>query len=792
MKLQLLAEDISLSLEEQSLAGLQRIPRAVAEIDRVEHDTKGLQSRIQGILRRLDEAEGSSRESVGLLKSVDAVKGRMEAARDTLQEAAGLAELMASVEEVFATGNIRSMADTLASMRRGLKVVGSVPEFADAPERVAALETRLETLVWPELVAALESSDSITAEQMRDVLKMTGREAALATAYAETRVVRPTVQEWNAFAGRGAGGGLKGEEVDVATAADVVRFAEWLPQFTGKLANRLEQEVAWTASTFPEEHGELVASAWIELSRTIEQDFAARMATDRLDLLIAAHSAAGDGYAAAAASMADASGVPAAAEALAAALAPFDAVRDKYGALESKALAEDLGTLYVSQSEDVEMTVGEMANTVPRAALALAAPLVRCIALTAGTEAAALLKAVDDALVQYVGGLMSTLKRLRRSLGLPGSGGVDKTHGVKGRGDKTIDTSGEAGAAGRGRGNEGESGEAASSGEENIQASLRLLSVSAALSAHVSHLEGGLLNALRELRTALGAALPPAAKPGAPPAELPQPATAEALTPALAALAANPGRARKLRALLDQAAEDPRFNPLPHGTPRAAAFAEAAHNFVLDVLLARVRSEVGGMARRPEWSAAPEESAFKLPTFSAYPQEYMTNAGEYLLSLPQHLEAIAEAAAEEKGAAAAISAGTSTENEDNGEHQPGSATSAAATAATAPSTNDDHEPELEAGEWMAKVAEAASGLLLTEVRSIGALTEPGAAQLAADLEYFTNIVAALSLETPTALHTYAVCCAATRDSYSISVQEDQDLDKDVVRAVAAMRGITLD
>jgi hypothetical protein len=51
-----------------------------------------------------------------------------------------------------------------------------------------------------------------------------------------------------------------------------------------------------------------------------------------------------------------------------------------------------LGMLYVSQSEDIEMTVGEMASTVPRAAAALAAPLGRCVALTAGTEAAALLK----------------------------------------------------------------------------------------------------------------------------------------------------------------------------------------------------------------------------------------------------------------------------------------------------------------------------------------------------------------------------------------------------------------
>ena len=69
MKLQLMSEDISLALEEQSVSGLRRIPRAVAEIDRVEHDTKSLQSRIQGILRRLDDAEGASRDAVRTLAS---------------------------------------------------------------------------------------------------------------------------------------------------------------------------------------------------------------------------------------------------------------------------------------------------------------------------------------------------------------------------------------------------------------------------------------------------------------------------------------------------------------------------------------------------------------------------------------------------------------------------------------------------------------------------------------------------------------------------------------------------
>ena len=89
MKLQLVAEDISLALEEQSVAGLQRIPRAVAEIDRVELESKNLQTRIAGILKRLDEAETGSRASVNLLRDIDAVKGRMELTRDTLAEAAG-------------------------------------------------------------------------------------------------------------------------------------------------------------------------------------------------------------------------------------------------------------------------------------------------------------------------------------------------------------------------------------------------------------------------------------------------------------------------------------------------------------------------------------------------------------------------------------------------------------------------------------------------------------------------------------------------------------------------------
>lgn len=43
-----------------------------------------------------------------------------------VQDAAGLAKLSASVEDVFASGNLPQAAETLAQMRRCLAVVGEV------------------------------------------------------------------------------------------------------------------------------------------------------------------------------------------------------------------------------------------------------------------------------------------------------------------------------------------------------------------------------------------------------------------------------------------------------------------------------------------------------------------------------------------------------------------------------------------------------------------------------------------------------------------------------------------
>lgn len=87
---------------------------------------------------------------------------------------------------------------------------------------------------------------------------------------------------------------------------------------------------------------------------------------------------------------------------------------------------------------------------------------------------------------------------------------------------------------------------------------------------------------------------------------------------------------------------DPRFHALPLASQRVAAFTDTVNELVYDVLISKVRQCLSDVSRLPIWSSVEEQGAFPLPTFSAYPQSYVTSVGEYLLTLPQQLEPLAE------------------------------------------------------------------------------------------------------------------------------------------------------
>jgi len=293
IKLQLLAEDISVSLEDHSRQALQRIPRALGEVGRVKDDGLMLQVNTHAIVQKLVDVEATSARSVELLASVDAVKLRMESAANTMSEASGLAELMDSVEEVFAGSDLKLMANTLARMRRGLKVVGEVPEFKHGHERVAALEDRLEAMVSPALYDALYAHDSQQAQELCEILVVIGRYSALERQYTTSRL-RPMMEFW--------------EQYDTATGI-TASFVAWLPSFYDAVLLQFQQDARWCASVFPEHHVQLLVQLIVTLlQRTLDsykkrlQDTLAEVqvsaASEEQDYQVAAAAASGGALAA--------------------------------------------------------------------------------------------------------------------------------------------------------------------------------------------------------------------------------------------------------------------------------------------------------------------------------------------------------------------------------------------------------------------------------------------------------------------------------------------------------------
>ncbi|GAX73150.1 hypothetical protein CEUSTIGMA_g603.t1 [Chlamydomonas eustigma] len=217
----------------------------------------------------------------------------------------------------------------------------------------------------------------------------------------------------------------------------------------------------------------------------------------------------------------------------------------------------------------------------------------------------------------------------------------------------------------------------------------------------------------------------------------------------------------KLKALLDKVKDDPRFMALPG----AAASLEAVHGTITtllsDALLSKVKNQLKALPNMPEWSKSgplKNSSPVVLPSFHAYPLPYITSIGEYLMTMPQQLEVLM---AEEESAAASGS-GANVE-------------------------------EL-AAEWLDRVVTGAANIYVQQIMKIPELGLHGGLQLAADVEYFCNVISALHGAPPSSLLTVQLFAGQPNESFSESAAQaiaDGGADQGMLRALAAMRKIAL-
>ncbi|XWS47666.1 hypothetical protein CRYUN_Cryun13aG0003700 [Craigia yunnanensis] len=791
MKLQMVSEEIAASLEEQSSAALLRVPRATRDVLRLRDDAVSLRNSVAGILDKLKKAEGSSAESIAALAKVDTVKQRMEAAYETLQDAAGLTQLSATVEDVFASGDLPRAAETLANMRHCLSAVGEVAEFANIRKQLEVLEDRLDTMVQPRLTDALSNRKVDVAQDLRGILIRIGRFKSLELHYTKVHL-KPIKQLWDDFDSKQRASKPANEKSEIERLSSsneiqssslTVSFSSWLPSFYDELLLYLEQEWKWCMVAFPDDYKTLVPKLLMETMVAVGSSFVScvnratgevvpetkalakgildilsgdlqkgsKIQTKHLEALIDLHNMTGI-FARNIQHVFSESDLRVLMDTLKAVYFPYESFKQRYGHMERAILSSEIAGVDLrgavtrgvgAQGVELSETVRRMEESIPQVIVLLEAAVERCISFTGGSEADELILALDDIMLQYISTLQDTLKSLRAVCGVDHKDmGLDKKEGAQN--SRKFDLI---------------------SNEEEwsiVQGALQILTVADCLTSRSSVFEASLRATLARLSTSLSVSVFGSSLNqnllhvtndngnGEPPL-----GGRAALDVAAVRLVDVPEKARKLFNLLDQS-KDPRFHALPLASQRVAAFAETVNELVYDVLISKVRQRLSDVSRLPIWSPIEEQSAFALPTFSAYPQSYVTSVGEYLLTLPQQLEPLAE--------------GISNSDANNDEAQ------------------------FFSTEWMFKVAEGATALYMEQLRGIQYITDRGAQQLSVDIEYLSNVLSALSMPIPLVLATFQTCLGAPRDQLKDLLKSDSgnQLDLPTANLVCKIRRVNLD
>ncbi|KAL8160307.1 hypothetical protein V2J09_001844 [Rumex salicifolius] len=797
MKLQMMAEEISASLEEQSSAALLRVPRATRDVVRLRDDASSLRSSVSSILLRLKKAEGSAAESIAALAKVDTVKHRMEAAYETLQDAAGLTQLSSTVEDVFASGDLPRAAETLANMRHCLSAVGEVAEFANVRRQLEVLEDRLDAMVQPRLTDALSNRKVDIAQDLRGILIRIGRFKSLEAYYTKVHL-KPIKQIWEDFESKQQANKLAIDKIegerpasgnDFQSRSPAVSFSNWLPSFYDELLLYLEHEWKWCMVAFPDDYKFLVPKLLIDTMTAVSSSFVSRInlatgdvvpetkalakgildilsgdmpkgikiETKHLEALINLHNMTNT-FARNIQHLFSESELQILLDTLKAVYSPFETFKQRYGQMERAILSSEIGKLDLrgavarglgAQGIELSETVRRMEESIPQVIVLLEAAVERCSNLTGGSEADELILALDDIMLQYISTLQETLKSLRVVCGVDNvSDGSKKDSGL----DRKEST------------HHSRKVDLISSEEEwsIVQGALQILTVADCLTSRSSVFEASFRATLARLSTNLSLSvfgsnlnrnkLDLATDDGS--GELPL-VGRSALDVAAFRLVDAPEKARKLFNLLEQS-KDPRFHALPLAPQRVAAFAETVNELVYDVLISKVRQRLSEVSHLPIWSSVEEQSAFPLPSFSVHPQSYVTSVGEYLLTLPQQLEPLAEGIS----------------NDD---------------------ANAD-EAQFFATEWMFKVAEGATAIYTEQLRGIQYITDRGANQLAADIDYLSNVLSALSMPIPPVLSTFQTCLSTPRDELKDLIKSDSgsQLDLPTANLVCKIRRVNLD
>ncbi|CAL8260925.1 unnamed protein product [Arctogadus glacialis] len=727
MKLQLFIQEVNNAIEESSIQALQNMPRVLRDVEALKQEASFLKEQMVLVKEDIRKFEQDTVQSMQVLVAIDQVKSRMQLSAEALQEADKWSTLSADIEETFKTQDFAVISSKLTSMQGSLAMLVDTPDYSDKCVHLEALKNRLEALASTQIVSTFNSMATDQAKLFVKVFSEMDRMPQLLAYYYKCHK-----------------GQLLSSWVELSQSELTVN--QQLSEFYDNLLSAWHAQIHWTSQVFKKPYevvtvlliqtlGNMVPSVPVCVSSALERCDP----EGRLEALLELHHTTTTFT-----HSLEAATLPHLGEAnpmklcelVCVLLEPYKSYQLKYGELEEVNLLIQISAVPLEHGEVMDC-VQELSQSVAKLFSLAGGAVERCVRLSDGLAVRGLLHALKALFTKYVSDFSTTLQSIRRKCKLeemPTSSVFQEDWTAFQNSVRIIATCGEL---------------LRQFGAFEQQLSNKILGTAGKyLSESYSPRS---LPAIQEVSSS-DRKCPSGRSPWQEYNYLQKGNTAE-YNGVMELLYSLKEKATGASSLLAE--------------PRAALtrLNQQANRLAFDSVFLQIKHQIHQLHRLESGDVGPgDRYTDDLPTFSLSPQEYISNIGQYIMSLPLHLEPFVTQ--EDPALELALHAGK----------------------LPFPPEQGDDLPELDntADYWLGSIARATMQTYCDAILQVPHLHPRATKQMITDIEYLSNVMDALGLQPSRSLQNILALLRSRPEDYR---QTAKPLPRRMASTIAAIRGL---
>lgn len=690
MKLQVFIQEVNNVLEEASQQALQNLPRVVRELGAVKQEAFLLQEQMRTVKQDIQKVEQDTAQSMQALLKLDRIKSRMKTTADALKEADNWTTLSADMDEVFQSQNVEDITKKLTRMQQSLQMLVDTPDYAEKCQHLEKLKNRLEALLSPQLITAFNAQSLEETQRYVKIFEDIERLPQLYKYYHKCHK-HNMLQSWNSIWSADKSKTALSELYDLLLSTWHTQV-KWCAQVFEDPVNIVLELLTQTLTTLdpglPTVFAELVANKEHTLDILIEL----KQISDRC---VKSLESAVDSYVKGAGLNCSKN----LQDLMKAVYSPYQNYTSKYRIFEEVALTKHLDSIKLDYEEVID-TVQLLSESVSKLISAAEKANERCQKLTNGFCYLDLMDAYKTYFLSYTREFRRVLINIREKC---------RTGGTQG---DTEDWS-------------------------DFQNALRIVQTCGNLLMQVEDLDtlvdSSILQSLGYLLTGHSPTKD---------SECIVSSSCHSFLFQASLFVSSDSGLDNLQTMVHKLGEGESLPVFADITADLSKLSGEVHKFAFEIVFGQLKCYINGVALMEIWTSQSAGGAMTsdLPTFSLSPQEYITKVGQYLMTLPQHLDPFTL--------------------------QDSPALVVALKHGRLPYTNHQEVPEHLADLWLESVAMGTMHTYCEEILRIPKLSPHGCKQLVTDIDYLCNVLEDLGLQASSNLAHIHTLLQASPDHYA--------------------------